>query len=483
MAGDQWYLRTQDETFGPEPKSRLIEWARMGRIQPGQEISADGETWQPVTEAAFLEMRWSIDIGDGHPRGPFNKHAAKALLASGRLPPGSRIVCVDGNPEESAAKAEEPREEAAEEPAGEAAEVAEPVAEPREEVAEEVSGEKAGVDLEEVERLRAENGRLAAEVETVHAGIKSAEARAADAEARVAQVREELKAAVKAGDRAEARVATLEAEIAAIRKSELAAKTDAEKARREVTAAEAKAAKAENSFADLFSSAQASEEAYENRIRALSEELRRMPPTAQLAADAQAAMYALMKDEAEELAAALEAETKEIEALRQYRRERSERLLARRQEILRRIGSDAEDMTRRALKAYPEDPRTVHLRQELDAMRIVVEKNAQASNDRIAELTEKLRTRDLEASRLREQAADVTALYRQLQDTREKLQLRERELMEERQRSEQERREQAATQQALLARLSELEVSLPGGTNQSREARSVKLPPWMGLRK
>ena len=62
---NQWYLRTQDETFGPETKERLIEWARMGRIQPGQDISEDGETWRPATEIPFLDMRWSIDIGDG----------------------------------------------------------------------------------------------------------------------------------------------------------------------------------------------------------------------------------------------------------------------------------------------------------------------------------------------------------------------------------------------------------------------------------
>ena len=90
--GNQWYLRTQDETFGPESRERMLEWARMGRIQPGQEISSDGETWTPATEVPFLDMRWSIDIGDGHPRGPFNKAAAQALIASGRLPPGSRVV-------------------------------------------------------------------------------------------------------------------------------------------------------------------------------------------------------------------------------------------------------------------------------------------------------------------------------------------------------------------------------------------------------
>ena len=109
---NQWYLRTQNETFGPESRERMLEWARMGRIQPGQEISSDGVTWTPATEIPFLDMRWSIDIGDGHPRGPFNKSAAQALIASGRLPPGSRVVEVRP-PFEEPAPQPPPRDESA----------------------------------------------------------------------------------------------------------------------------------------------------------------------------------------------------------------------------------------------------------------------------------------------------------------------------------------------------------------------------------
>ena len=74
-------------------------------------------------------------------------------------------------------------------------------------------------------------------------------------------------------------------------------------------------------------------------------------------------------------------------------------------------------------------------------------------------------------------------LYRQLQELRERLQRREKELMEERQKTEVERQQHAAAQQALMARLSALEMGLPGATLQSREARSVRLAPWMGLKK
>ena len=69
------------------------------------------------------------------------------------------------------------------------------------------------------------------------------------------------------------------------------------------------------------------------------------------------------------------------------------------------------------------------------------------------------------------------------QEAREKLMRREKELLEERQRAEAERQRFAADEQTLLARLSSLEMGMPGATHQSREARTVHLAPWMGLKK
>ena len=92
MSDAKWYLRTQDETFGPETQAKLVEWARLGRIQPGQEVSEDNISWTRVEDVAFLDMRFSIDLGDGNPRGPFNRAAAEALLASGRLPRTASLV-------------------------------------------------------------------------------------------------------------------------------------------------------------------------------------------------------------------------------------------------------------------------------------------------------------------------------------------------------------------------------------------------------
>ena len=437
---NQWYLRTQDETFGPESKARLLEWARMGRIQPGQEISSDGETWTPATEVPFLDMRWSIDIGDGRPRGPFNKMAAQALLSSGRLPPGSRLVEVRP-PFKTPAPTPPPQ------PKGE---------------------DHAGSDQE--------TAALRQEVERLKEALK-------EAESRVRASRREAKDAAEAARSAEERMSAVMSQSATVESEKAKALKDldelaAAKAARESEMA-AECAEAQQALA----ASKASVTKCEVRIQELSDELKRLPASARLAADAQAAVYTLMKEEADDIAAGIENETRELDELRRLHQARRERLIARHQEILKRIGTDAEDMTRRALKMYPEDPRLVHMRQEVDALRLLQEKATAESDRKVRDLSAKLRERDAEVKRLQQQAADTTVIYRQLQEVRERLQRREKELMEERQKAEAERQQHAASQQALMARLSALEMGLPGATNQSREARSVRLAPWMGLKK
>lgn len=459
MGTGEWHLRTHDDEYGPVTRERLVEWARMGRIQPGQEVSEDGETWTPVTDVPFLDMRWSIDIGDGTPRGPFNRAAAQALLDSGRLPKGSRMVEVAPPPQsmsippQGTEDGEETTGADAESGGGDG---------------EDAADDAANADGDEVAELRRQ-------IETLQAGLKSALSRAAEAERRADAAMRETEEMRNEADRANARLAVVEAEADAARVGEAAAKEAASEAAQ-------KAAAAENDLANLSSSAHASELEYEDRIQRLSDEIKRLPPTARLTADAQSAIYTLMREEADELSREMEADARELEELRRLRITRSERLLARRQQILRCIGADADDMTRRALKKHPDDPRMVHLRQELDALRVLQERTAADAERKVGELTSRLRERESEVVRLRQQVGDVGVMARQLQEARERLKARERELVEERQRHEAERHETTAAQQTLLSRLSALEQGLPGGTRQSREARNVRLAPWMGLR-
>ena len=505
---EKWYLRTQDDTFGPETRERLLEWAKMGRIQPGQEISNDGETWKPAVEIPFLDMRWSIDIGDGTPRGPFNRHAAEALLKSGRLPPGSKLVEVppafevaESAPTPEAAPDPDPSptvepERAEQEPE---VKVVEKIVKVPVEVIKEVPVEKI-VEKEVVKEVPVEKVverevRVEVPVEVIKevpvekivekeriVEVESPEllARAAALEAAVAAAREEgAKALSEAQQERELAITTLRAE------GEKALSAAREQHEHELLAARQQGEQALSAErAESERTKKALEEAKRETLT-LESEIRRLPPNAKEAADTEAAVYWLMRDEADDLERAIAEEKAEAEAAQKRWHARADRLAARRVEILKRLGDDAKDMKSRALRANPMDPRTVQLRQELDALRLVAEKNSYESGQRIKELTRALNEKTTEASRLAVQVTDVKRLQDQLQELREKLQLREKELMAERQASEELRRSTEAAQQSLLKRLSELESGLPGHTDQSREARAQasRFPSWMQLKK
>ena len=494
---EKWYLRTQDDTFGPETKDRLLEWAKMGRIQPGQEISDDGENWRPATEIPFLDMRWSIDIGDGLPRGPFNRHAAEALLKSGRLPPGSKLVEVAPPFEErdnQEAPAEpvvvpEPQQEiVAEEPAaaqGDAeVKVVEKVVEVPVEVVKEVIKEVP------VEKIVEKEVRVEVPVEKIveKEVIK---------EVPVEKIVEKEKIVEVESPELLAKAAALEAAVQAAKaegeKALTAAREEQEKA---LTAAREEQEKALAAAKEELDQALSAERAESERAKkeleeakretlTLESEIKRLPPNAKEAADTEAAVYWLMRAEADDLQKAIEEEQAEAEEAQKRWRQRADRLVARRIEILKRIGDDAKDMKGRALRANPADPRTVQLRQELEALRLVAEKSAYESGQQIKELTRALNEKRTEVDRLAVQLADVKRLQDQIQELRERLQMRERELVTERQENEEYRRNAEATQQALLKRLSELESSMPGGSNQSREAQAQasRFPVWMTLKK
>ena len=143
-------------------------------------------------------------------------------------------------------------------------------------------------------------------------------------------------------------------------------------------------------------------------------------------------------------------------------------------------------MTRKALINRPEDPRTAQLRRDYEDFQRLHERQAKEAERKIADLTDKLRLRDAERARAAEQMKDVTELRYEIQSVREQLAKREQELMAERQRSEELQRQHATSQQTMLARLATLESPSIGttqtmATNQSREARMVKLPSWMKI--
>ena len=471
MSEATWYLRTQDETFGPVSESQLVSWAKLGRVQPGQEVSDDNIEWRRVEDVAFLDMRFSIDIGDGNPRGPFNRAAAEALLASGRLPPTATMVET------------RPPFDAEDKPAAEAAESKPALSENRDnekvvqkEVRVEVPVEKIVEKIVEVpvEKIVEKEVRVEVPVEKIVEKVVVDETRVRELEELLAEERRHTAALQTRLDAAVKNTADAKAAAAA------AAAEHAEA----LNAAEAR----EKASAEALNGAAAREQKYVEQVAHLEDELRRLPQAASEVADIQAAVYSIMKDEAEELGRMLESEKREFEEFKRRHLERGERLQERRRGLLKRAGSNIEDMTRRALLERPEDPRTAQLRKELAELRRVHEHHVLDSEAKVRELTERLRQRQAEEKRAEESLKDVTELRQEVQALRERLQTREKELMTERQMSEELRQQQAARQQMLMARLATLESPSIGtsqtlSTNQSRETKQVKLPSWMRLRR
>ena len=446
----QWYLRTQDETFGPESEEKLVEWARLGRIQPGQEISEDNEVWRRVEDVPFLDMRFSIDLGDGNPRGPFNRAAAEALLASGRLPPTATMV-------ESREPFDAPAPIDAPEPQPEPApQVATSQVEPEPKVVEKIVEVPVDKIVEKIVEVPVEKIVEKEVVKEVPVEVEKIVEKEVIKEVPVEKIVEKVVVD-------ETRVKELEEMLAAATR---------------VAGENEKATKDEKAVSEKL----------REQVRSLEDELRRLPQTASEVADIQAAVYSIMTSEAEELAAVIEAEKKEADEFRRRHEERADKLLERRRLLLKRAGTNIEDMTRRALVERPEDPRMAQMRKEYDAFRQHAEKTALESERKIRELTDQLRTSRAETARVAEGMRDITQMRAEIEDLRLRLQQREKELLESKQANEVLRQHQAASQQALMARLASLESPSIGtsstlATNQSREAKLVKLPSWMRIGK
>ena len=476
MSEGRWYLRTQDETFGPETEAKLVEWAKLGRIQPGQEVSDDNIEWRRVEDVPFLDMRFSIDLGDGNPRGPFNKAAADALVASGRLPPTATVVEVrEPFPPEPADVEPPPRTTvltAARADMGaktlqvDGQGVGEPAIEKKvvKEVIKEVPVEKI------VEKIVVKEVVKEVPVERIVEKIVIDETRVKELEG---FLEEERRHATELQGRLDetSRNASEAAKAATMRENELRAGARERDDRiSQLEASVRDAADRENKYVE--------------QIRALEDELRRLPQAASEVADIQAAVFSLITGEAAELESVIDAERKEFEEVKKRYSERAERLTERRRELLKRSGANIEDMTRKALLARPEDPRTAQLRKELEELRRTHDNVVLDNADKIKELSERLRQQKAQEARMAEGMKDVTQLRQEVQLLREKLQVREKDLVAERQRNEELVRQQATNQQALLARLASLESPSIGtshslSTNQSREAKQVKLPGWM----
>ena len=481
----QWYLRTQDETFGPESEEKLVEWARLGRSQPGQELSEDNAVWRRVEDVPFLDMRFSIDIGDGNPRGPFNRAAAEALIASGRLPPAATMI-ESREPFDAPAPSDEPQAEL--EPQVEPELQPEP--EPQPEPAPQVEPEPQPEPEPQVDPQHQSEPEPQAEPEPkvvekiVEVPVEKIVEKIVEVPVEKIVEKEVVKEVPVEVEKIVEKEVIKEVPVEKIVEKVVVDETRVRELEEMLAAATRVAGENEKALKDE----KAAEEKLHEQVRSLEDELRRLPQTASEVADIQAAVYSIMTAEADELAAVIEAEKKEADEFHRRHQERADKLLQRRCMLLKRAGSNIEEMTRRALVERPEDPRMARMRKEYDAFRQHAEKTALESERKIRELTEQLRTSRAETSRATEGMRDITQLRAEIEDLKARLQQREKDLLGAKQENESLRQHQAASQQALMARLASLESPSIGtsstlATNQSREAKLVKLPSWMRIGK
>ena len=479
MSESKWYLRTQNDTFGPETEAKLIEWAKLGRIQPGQEISDDNVIWHRVEDVAFLDMRFSIDIGDGNPRGPFNRAAAEALLASGRLPKTSTLVEV-----REPFPAEEDQKSLAENPpVEESAPVEEPVPveESKDTVTEESPVAAPEAPVPEIRVVEKEVIKEVIKEVRVEVPVEKIVEKVVVDETRVKELEGLLDEERRHTGELQNRLDETSRNAAEASKS---AKELENSLRSEISSAKEQLAKLEGALRDAADR----ENKYAEQVKSLEDELRRLPQAASEVADIQAAVYSIITEEAKDLENVLEREKTEFEEIKKRYTERADRLQERRRGLLKQSGANIEDMTRRALLNRPEDPRTAQLRRDLEELRRTHDNAMLDDAEKIRVLSERLRRVQDEGKRAVEGMKDVTQLQAEVQTLRELLQSREKDLMAERQRNEELVRQQATKQQTLLARLASLESPSIGSakslsTNQSREAKQVKLAGWMSFRR
>lgn len=353
-------MRTQDETFGPETGEKLLEWAKLGRILPGQEVSEDNIVWRRAEEVPFLDMRFSIDIGDGNPRGPFNRAAAEALLSSGRLPPTASMV--ETRPSFEAEPAEDVASPSQEEPA-ESDPEPEPQIESQPEPLKVAPAEKVVEKIVEkivevpVEKIVEKEVRIEVPVEKVVEKIVEKEVRVEVPVEKIVEVEkvvvDDTRVRELEGLLAEERRHTGELQTrmdeASKKASEAAVSAAANEAklRADLQLKESEKQQSEAALSGLLSDAEAQadklkadlkeaadrEAKISEQVVHLEDELRRLPQAASEVADIQAAMYALMTGESEEIVRTIEQEKLEFEEFKKRHQARADRLQERRREL------------------------------------------------------------------------------------------------------------------------------------------------------
>lgn len=80
-----WYLKTNNTTYGPVEPAVLQRWAMDGRVTPEDQLSLDNATWAPAPTNPDLHMDWILALADGSPYGPLHILALRDLVKEGSV--------------------------------------------------------------------------------------------------------------------------------------------------------------------------------------------------------------------------------------------------------------------------------------------------------------------------------------------------------------------------------------------------------------
>lgn len=78
------------KVYGPAKISKLVEWAKDGRIEPTGFVSTDRVDWLEACSIDELEMKWLVEVSPGDVFGPFHRELVINLFKNGTVPATAR---------------------------------------------------------------------------------------------------------------------------------------------------------------------------------------------------------------------------------------------------------------------------------------------------------------------------------------------------------------------------------------------------------
>ena len=82
-----WFVKSVGgKVYGPAKISKLVEWAKDGRIEPTGFVSVDRVEWLEACTVDALEMKWLVEVSPGDVFGPFHRELVISLFKDGTVP-------------------------------------------------------------------------------------------------------------------------------------------------------------------------------------------------------------------------------------------------------------------------------------------------------------------------------------------------------------------------------------------------------------